>query len=93
MSVNLGAVGIWSVNAQMRYLRKRKMTLLLVIIAWLYFFSMIQKLSIEVVELDPSISDIAKSWFQLKEDERMKVIIQDGLEYIRSKGWLLLFVI
>ena len=60
---------------------------------WLYFFSMLQKLSIEVVELDPSISDIAKSWFQLKEDERMKVIIQDGLEYIRSKGWLLLFVI
>lgn len=57
------------------------------------FFSMLQKLSIEVVELDPSISDIAKSWFQLKEDERMKVIIQDGLEYIRSKGWLLLFVI
>ena len=57
------------------------------------FFSMLQKLSIEVVELDPSISDIAKSWFQLKEDERMKVIIQDGLEYIRSKGWLLLFMI
>ena len=54
---------------------------------------MLQKLSIEVVELDPSISDIAKSWFQLKEDERMKVIIQDGLENIRSKGWLLLFVI
>lgn len=61
--------------------------------AWLYFFSMLQKLSIEVVELDPSISEISKSWFQLKEDERMKVIIQDGLEYIRSKGWLLLFVI
>lgn len=44
-----------------------------------------KQLSIEVVELDPSISDIAKSWFQLKEDERMKVIIQDGLENIRSK--------
>lgn len=71
----------------------RKMTLLLVIMACMVtFFSMLQKLSIEVVELDPSISDIAKSWFQLKEDERMKVIIQDGLEYIRSKGWLLLFV-
>ena len=54
---------------------------------------MLQKLSIEVVELDPSISDIANSWFQLKEDERMKVIIQDGLENIRSKGWLLLFAI
>ncbi|KAK2559373.1 eEF1A lysine and N-terminal methyltransferase [Acropora cervicornis] len=36
-----------------------------------------KQLSIEVVELDPSISDIANSWFQLKEDERMKVIIQD----------------
>lgn len=44
------------------------------------------KLSIEVVELDPSISEIAKSWFEFKEDERMKVVIEDGLKYIESKG-------
>ena len=51
----------------------------------LFFFSF-QKLSLEVVELDPSISEIAKSWFEFKEDERMKIIIEDGLKYIQSKG-------
>ena len=53
------------------------------VIISLFFFS---KLSLEVVELDPSISEIAKSWFEFKEDERMKVIIEDGLKYIQSKG-------
>lgn len=44
-----------------------------------------KKLSVEVVELDPSISEIANSWFEFKEDDRMQVIIEDGLKYIRSK--------
>ena len=44
----------------------------------------------EVVELDPSIAEIAKSWFEFKEDERMKVIIEDGLKYIQSKGSFIL---
>lgn len=44
------------------------------------------QLSVEVVELDPSISEIANSWFEFKEDDRMQVIIEDGLKYIRSKG-------
>ena len=40
------------------------------------------KLSIQVVDLDPCISESAKSWFQFKEYERMKIIIEDGLKYI-----------
>lgn len=40
----------------------------------------------EVVELDPCISEIAKTWFEFKEDERMKIIIEDGLKYIETKG-------
>lgn len=51
---------------------------------WYLFFD--SQLSIEVVELDPSISEIANSWFEFKEDDRMQVIIEDGLKYIRSKG-------
>ena len=41
------------------------------------------------MELDPCISEIAKSWFEFKEDERMKVVIEDGLKFIQSKGLLL----
>lgn len=49
-------------------------------------FSVFFQLSIEVVELDPCIAEIAKSWFEFKDDERMKVIIEDGLKYIERKG-------
>ena len=43
-------------------------------------------LPIEVVELDSCISEIAKTWFQFKEDERMKIIIEDGLKYRETNG-------
>jgi len=52
----------------------------------LLFVSIFLKLSIEVVELDPCIFEIAKTWFEFKEDERMKIIIEDGLKYIETKG-------
>lgn len=51
----------------------------------MFLYQYFKQLSIEVVELDPSISEIAKSWFEFKEDDRMQVIIEDGLKYIRSK--------
>lgn len=35
------------------------------------------------------MAEIAKSWFEFKEDERMKVVIEDGLKYIQSKGLIL----
>ncbi|XP_022094933.1 methyltransferase-like protein 13 [Acanthaster planci] len=40
------------------------------------------KLLIDVVELDAAIAEVAKSCFEFTEDERMKVSIADGLEYI-----------
>lgn len=44
---------------------------------------------VEVVELDPSVLEVAKTWFGFQNDDRLKVILGDGLEYIstlESKG-------
>lgn len=51
----------------------------------MFLYQFFTKLSLEVVELDPCVAEIAKSWFEFKEDERMKVVIEDGLKYIQSK--------
>jgi len=51
----------------------------------MFLYKYFKQLSLEVVELDPCISEIAKSWFEFKEDERMKVVIEDGLKFIQSK--------
>uniref|UniRef100_A0A672PZ71 Methyltransferase like 13 n=1 Tax=Sinocyclocheilus grahami TaxID=75366 RepID=A0A672PZ71_SINGR len=44
---------------------------------------------VEVVELDPAVLEVAQSWFGFQTDERLKVILGDGLEHIKtleSKG-------
>jgi len=51
----------------------------------MFLYQYFKQLSMEVVELDPCISEIAKTWFEFKEDERMKIIIEDGLKYIETK--------
>lgn len=40
------------------------------------------EMAIDVVELDPCIVEVAKDCYGLAVDDRMKVIIADGLEYI-----------
>lgn len=39
---------------------------------------------IEVVELDPSVLQVAKEWFGFRPDERLIVTIGDGLECIAN---------
>ncbi|XP_026881821.2 eEF1A lysine and N-terminal methyltransferase [Electrophorus electricus] len=39
---------------------------------------------VEVVELDPAVLDVAKTWFGLQTDDRLKVVLGDGLEHIRA---------
>lgn len=44
---------------------------------------------VEVVELDPAVLEVAKTWFGFQTDDRLRVIIGDGLEHIsmlESKG-------
>lgn len=40
--------------------------------------------NVEVVELDPCILDVAKKWFNLVTDNRLKVHISDGLVFIQE---------
>ncbi|XP_056133670.1 eEF1A lysine and N-terminal methyltransferase [Lampris incognitus] len=39
---------------------------------------------VEVVELDPSVLEVAKEWFGFRPDERLTVIIGDGLKHIST---------
>nr|DAD23992.1 TPA_asm: hypothetical protein HUJ06_025455 [Nelumbo nucifera] len=41
-------------------------------------------LEIEVVELDPVISDLARDHFGFTEDKQLKVLIADGVEFVRK---------
>lgn len=49
---------------------------------------------VEVVELDPAVLEVAKTWFGFQTDDRLKVILGDGLEHIsmlESKGKIFFF--
>ncbi|XP_007239581.2 eEF1A lysine and N-terminal methyltransferase [Astyanax mexicanus] len=39
---------------------------------------------VEVVELDPAVLEVAKTWFEFQTDDRLKVILGDGLEHIST---------
>ncbi|XP_011073798.1 methyltransferase-like protein 13 isoform X2 [Sesamum indicum] len=43
-------------------------------------------LQIEVVELDPVVRDVARDYFGFREDERLKVHVADGIEFVREKA-------
>ncbi|KAK4387993.1 eEF1A lysine and N-terminal methyltransferase [Sesamum angolense] len=43
-------------------------------------------LEIEVVELDPVVRDVARDYFGFREDERLKVHVTDGIEFVREKA-------
>lgn len=40
--------------------------------------------SVEVVELDPAILNVAQGWFGFRPDDRLKVTLGDGLEHITT---------
>jgi len=40
--------------------------------------------SIDVVEIDPAVVDTAKVWFGFNEDDKLKVHVADGREYVRG---------
>ncbi|KAJ8388464.1 hypothetical protein AAFF_G00133400 [Aldrovandia affinis] len=40
--------------------------------------------SVEVVELDPTILEVAQNWFGFRSDDRLKVTLGDGLEHINK---------
>ncbi|XP_072176738.1 eEF1A lysine and N-terminal methyltransferase-like [Diadema setosum] len=52
----------------------------------MFLYKHFPQLELDVVELDPALKDIAKSWFGLVEDERLRVHIQDGLEFIKNQA-------
>ncbi|KAL0164114.1 hypothetical protein M9458_039867, partial [Cirrhinus mrigala] len=39
---------------------------------------------VEVVELDPAVLEVAQTWFGFQSDERLKVVLGDGLEHIKT---------
>nr|XP_055041846.1 eEF1A lysine and N-terminal methyltransferase [Misgurnus anguillicaudatus] len=39
---------------------------------------------VDVVELDPAVLEVAQTWFGFQTDERLKVILGDGLEHITT---------
>lgn len=38
--------------------------------------------TVEVVELDPKMVEVAERWFGFSQGERMKVHIRDGVEFV-----------
>ncbi|GMR33177.1 hypothetical protein PMAYCL1PPCAC_03372, partial [Pristionchus mayeri] len=40
------------------------------------------RLSIDVVELEPTVYEVAKKFFELTDDERVRVHIEDGVKYL-----------
>ncbi|PAV66870.1 hypothetical protein WR25_00373 isoform I [Diploscapter pachys] len=48
-------------------------------IAWKY-----PKVNLTIVELSPLITKLAVDWFGIKDDERHRVIVNDGAEYLKE---------
>ncbi|CDW53405.1 Spermine synth domain containing protein [Trichuris trichiura] len=40
--------------------------------------------NIVAVEIDPTIIEVAKRWFSFVEDEKLRVVVSDGVKYIRE---------
>lgn len=45
---------------------------------------MIFKCFIDAVEIDPKVYKVAKDWFGLIEDEKLKVNVDDALKYVNN---------
>lgn len=44
----------------------------------------VPSVTIEVVELDPVVFEVAKDWFGFRPDDRLTVTLGDGLDRIRE---------
>ncbi|VDK77779.1 unnamed protein product [Anisakis simplex] len=44
------------------------------------------QMNITVVELEPTMVEIARKYFGLKEDETQRVVVMDGLEYLQDSS-------
>ncbi|XP_067893889.1 eEF1A lysine and N-terminal methyltransferase isoform X1 [Heterodontus francisci] len=40
--------------------------------------------TVDAIEIDPVVLEVATTWFEFSQDDRMKVILADGLNYIRT---------
>ncbi|XP_078074203.1 eEF1A lysine and N-terminal methyltransferase isoform X2 [Mustelus asterias] len=40
--------------------------------------------TVDAIEIDPMMLEVATAWFEFSQDSRMKVILADGLNYIRT---------
>ena len=38
----------------------------------------------DVVDIDASVRSVAREWFDFVEDERMKVHVEDGIDFIQK---------
>lgn len=50
---------------------------------------------VEVVELDPAVLEVAKTWFGFQTDDRLNVVLGDGLEHIsklHSEGKICIYI-
>ncbi|XP_059840806.1 eEF1A lysine and N-terminal methyltransferase isoform X1 [Hypanus sabinus] len=50
----------------------------------LFIHDFFSQSSIDAIEIDPEMLEVATRWFEFSQDNRMKVILADGLHYIRT---------
>ncbi|RNA39942.1 methyltransferase 13 isoform X2 [Brachionus plicatilis] len=50
----------------------------------MYCKNWLKNVEIDAVEIDPKIVNVAKDWFGLKEDERTRIYVDDGLKFINK---------
>jgi spermidine synthase len=43
-------------------------------------------MKVDVVEINPVVADLAKRFFSVREDERLKIIVDDGARYMKQEG-------
>ncbi|KAK3697176.1 hypothetical protein QZH41_013556 [Actinostola sp. cb2023] len=41
---------------------------------------------LDAIEIDPVVVHIAKKWFECKEDDRLQIITEDGLQFIKTQA-------
>ena len=52
----------------------------------MFIFTHFPRIYTTVVELDPDIVDVAKKWFGFQESARMKLIVGDGIEFLKENS-------
>ncbi|XP_072130362.1 eEF1A lysine and N-terminal methyltransferase isoform X2 [Mobula birostris] len=50
----------------------------------LFIHDFFSQSTIDAIEIDPEMLEVATRWFEFSQDNRMKVILADGLHYIRT---------